>query len=834
MPPSRAKVHLLDVGTKKYGDCTLLELGQETVLIDGAHDNDTEAIASQIDLILKEPNRISLLIITHGHADHIGCIPELVANDSIEVEWALIPDPDIAFGRTPGSDYLPPSDESPAQERARTLAQALREEDRSDVPEDELQEFLDAAATQEQRYRDFIKLLEEKDVEVVLYGSDDPSGLIDRFATIGMDIIGPSQSQIDSAAEVIRIAVDSTMRMSADALGRDEAADLVETYRLLARGLTDAGKDRPGAAINMTSIVTYFEIDGRNFLLGGDMEFEKPSPATPAIKEGVAAMRSDIQKRAPFDFYKLCHHGSWNGFGEKVLSDLGDTRYLGISTGVNSPSHPAKASLDLLRQSSDELVWARTDRNGRTTFTYSTNVRVTPSRGKLNNSTMNKQDALEAEGTALVRPAEPVSLARSSPQLPASGSLEGPAASCDFVEVTAKVPHTRTRVTITIDVEPPAGDARRDRAAGSPQAASGGETVSVARAVNGLLFVTSREGLANNIGSTAVHSALEDLRAKGAHVLDTLPAGLIHSGQVAPLVREELVRTRAKGVVLLGGYDVVPPQSLDCLPAELRARMNGSGDPDNFIVWSDDIYGDREGDELPEVPVSRIPDGRSARLVAAALAPPPPLRGSAAVRNIARPFADTIYAGLPGGRKMIESQPAVFSSPQYSLDTDYVYLMLHGEYSDGSRFWGEETDGDLEAVNISNIPSATGAVVFTGCCWGALTVDKPAGRLVPGQSLGTKTPDGSIALAFLERGARAFVGCTGAHYSPLDEPYDYFGGPLHKSFWSEVLAGTAPAQALFNAKKAYVTGMPHGQTSAAGRAVEFKIFRQFTCLGLGW
>jgi hypothetical protein len=278
----------------------------------------------------------------------------------------------------------------------------------------------------------------------------------------------------------------------------------------------------------------------------------------------------------------------------------------------------------------------------------------------------------------------------------------------------------------------------------------------------------------------------------------------------------------------------VPPQSVDCLPTDLRARMNGSGDPDNFIVWSDDIYGDREGDGLPDVPVSRIPDGRSARLVTTALAVPPVSAGSAGVRNVARPFADSVYGVLPNGRAMMRSEPAIFSSPRYMLDTDYVYLMLHGDYTDGSRFWGEETDSDIEAVNLSNIPAATGAVVFSGCCWGALTIDKPAGRHLPGQSLGVKTPDASIALAFLERGARAFVGCTGAHYSPLDEPYDYFGGPMHRAFWSEVLGGTPPALALFNAKKQYVAGMPHGQTSAAGRAIEFKIFRQFTCLGLGW
>ena len=96
------------------------------------------------------------------------------------------------------------------------------------------------------------------------------------------------------------------------------------------------------------------------------------------------------------------------------------------------------------------------------------------------------------------------------------------------------------------------------------------------------------------------------------------------------------------------------------------------------------------------------------------------------------------------------------------------------------------------------------------------------------------TPEQSLALSFLGRGARAFVGCTGAHYSPIDGNLDYFGAPMHDSFWKHIAAGKQPAQALFDAKVDYIATMPHNRTTVEEIAIENKILRQLTCLGLGW
>jgi hypothetical protein len=280
---------------------------------------------------------------------------------------------------------------------------------------------------------------------------------------------------------------------------------------------------------------------------------------------------------------------------------------------------------------------------------------------------------------------------------------------------------------------------------------------------------------------------------------------------------------------------VVPAHRLDALPKALRARLGPTRDADDFIVWSDDLYGDRDGDLIAELPVSRIPDGNSAELVLTALSAGDASRPIArtGVRNVARPFAEEVYGGLPGAEPLYVSQPTTIDDGP-ELAGDLTYLMLHGDFVDSTRFWGEDTPQDREAVNLNHIPAPAARVVLTGCCWGALTFDNPAVHALPGRPPGQKAPDASIALSFLQRGATAFVGCTGSHYSPTEEPYGYFGQPMHDAFWNALLAGAAPAQALFDAKVEYVKGFPHGRTTRMFHAIEYKILRQFTCLGLGW
>ena len=84
-------------------------------------------------------------------------------------------------------------------------------------------------------------------------------------------------------------------------------------------------------------------------------------------------------------------------------------------------------------------------------------------------------------------------------------------------------------------------------------------------------------------------------------------------------------------------------------------------------------------------------------------------------------------------------------------------------------------------------------------------------------------------------GARAFVGSTGANYSPLDPADHFYCEPLHHAFWRHVVKGEAPARALLIAKHKYASGMPHGhRDDITSLAIEHKTLHQYTCLGLGW
>lgn len=288
--------------------------------------------------------------------------------------------------------------------------------------------------------------------------------------------------------------------------------------------------------------------------------------------------------------------------------------------------------------------------------------------------------------------------------------------------------------------------------------------------------------------------------------------------------------------MLLGGYDVVPSQRVDVLDTDLRSKLSAdliARDPDSFVVWSDDVYGDTEPDGIPELPVSRVPDARFAPLFLSMLINPGSSgTGRFGLRNVARPFAKAVFKIIPGREELLESKPvspALLTSSAIAKPS--VYFMLHGDYRNSAAFWGEDENGTVVAIDANVLPKAGIGVAFAGCCWGALTVSEPAflGQAAPTPQMLER----SMALLVLKAGASAFVGATGVHYSP-GEAGGFFGGPLHSAFWTEIVAGRAPAEALFNARRAYLRGIPHGRTSLFDLAVERKIYKEFTCLGLGW
>ena len=420
-----------------------------------------------------------------------------------------------------------------------------------------------------------------------------------------------------------------------------------------------------------------------------------------------------------------------------------------------------------------------------------------------------------------------------------------------------------------------------------------------------LLFVTHRAALDAHIGAHGASELLALIREANhgrprfrRHILveDLGPDLKDHArvlDEVHAALREARVLGDVHGVVLLGGYDVIPSLRFDCLPPWLRTFVDqkayDGNDADNFIVWCDDPYGDPDDTGIPDVPVSRIPDAHSKALMLAALrAPEAATLGRSGVRNVARPFAEEVFKLLPGTGEMVVSAPRHAANVAHvELHTSHVYLMLHGRYDIGRALWGERTaryqpaeavdtgtgealtaeelraleleqaildegiprdithtmeyqkieseaDHMVTALECEHMPGM-GAIILSGGCWSASAVAISARRWRVADAPKPRRVRTSVALAALSKGARAFVGSTGVNYSPLDPADRFYCEPMHREFWRHVLLGHPPARALLFAKHRYASGMPHGLgNDYISLAIEHKTLHQYTCLGLGW
>lgn len=848
-PQAHTAIHMLDVGADPYGDAVLCQFGNTTVLIDGGHpgsfdgQGNHDSIPAQLEELLQHPApfNVDLLVISHAHQDHIGCIPRMVKEGVIRFRWALLIDPALGWGRV-NVDQMDAAANYP--EKVRLLAAAMREHPRATATERmNLTDFITDAVTLEERYKTMIETLKANGTRVVRFGRDSTTAITQEFENIGLKVLGPTKAHVRTCAQLIAQSTQDALDSVADFLQVDAASDVETAYLRLISSSQDSmdAASRLGAAVNLQSVVTMFKYRGKTHLFAGDMQFEDPEVNNQSIVNSVQALRQEVSENAPYDSAKLSHHGSHNAFSEDIFNELGGTVLFGICAGENSTSHPSRKALKVLKDNRDDINWVRTDHNRRSSFFFfaTADPDILISQGMINDF---KPNSVDVELTGPAPGAEPVAEKTVSRQpVPPATPVVELASGADTVDLIMRIPHTSTRVTFSgefsVKVEPGSSQpatVERLTETKKGEDESGRPAPRGSDRLAGLLVVTNRQRIVDNVGRDESEEVLQEIKAGGATIFDEIPDNIDEAAGIVEKLLSQ--RTGIKGVVLLGGYDVVPSQRFDCLPPDVRARVDAEEDPDNFVVWSDDVYGKRGDGGLPLVPVSRIPDGQSGKLLKSAVrASRPQFQSRGGVRNFARPFAEKVWTNLGGSQPLLISEPTVpeaITNAHFSVDQ--IYLMLHGHYNDSTRFWGESAGDYIEAFNIANIPALNGSIVFTGCCWGALTVNKTASRYSPTQPIAQKTPGSSIAMRFLEKGANAFVGCTGAHYSPDVEPFDFFGGPMHAAFWSKLRAGEAPAQALLNAKIDYLKAMPHGRRGLGARAIEFKILWQYTCLGLGW
>ncbi len=734
--------------------------------------------------------------------------------------------PAAGYGITDDSDEPPPFD---SMSDADKLWLALREEPIFGATNAEIAAFIEDSAREYGDYVTFVnKLRDDLGSRCVIYRgltnaeSEGLSDLLNEFSDTGLHVYGPTFDQLLACAGRL---VGRSEDLIEDAFA-DSPGTLVEAYKNALQVLTeqDASDSADGAAVNCQSLVLRMGNDGRKVLLTGDMQFAQPDvgEASQAVKDLLATVNED----APFDWVKLSHHGATNGQNKTILTKWG--KRFTISTGSTSSKHPTEPTLKALEQiESTGVEWSRVDMNGRCTFAVEgTSARLKTQRGDLNDKTRpsarsGDEVPVPVEGPVLPRVQEPV-----RPQIVRGG------ASDETIEIIVRLPNRRTKFSFTCEVDPGGGDDRPFDGGAVVEAKSTRGIADRLRGLPRLLFVTDGAALARNIGRPATDAVLGAIAAANHRLVNQSQATLLAA------TRQVLKNDPSvKGVVLLGGYDVVRSQILNALPTEMaQVRVR---DRDRLQVWNDDGYGDRDDDGVPELPVSRIPDARDAAFLTYVLSAPALSgrpTGRAGIRNIRRPFADSVFGLLPGASPLFTSEPTAPNLPPYSLAGDFLYLMLHGTASDTSTFTGEDLAGGYPvAVDVKSLPKPSPSVVFTGSCYGALIVDTLARDAAPGDTVRGRRVADSIALSCLAGGANAFVGCTGVHFSPTQRPLSYFGEPMHRAFVTHLLDGKPPSHALWAAKTEYANGIPHRLGARVEEiAYEHKILRQFTCLGLGW
>jgi beta-lactamase superfamily II metal-dependent hydrolase len=532
-------LYLFDMGSKIYGDCILVVEGKRRILIDGAHPGDwqasetTASIPDQLAKVLgKPPFKIDLLVVTHCHSDHIGCLPRMVQDGTVEFEWALVADDKLGFP-TDGEDAAVDS------ETAKVVA-AMSEEPQPDLVGAALDAFLTDAVKLPENYKTMLAKLKRDGTTIVRYTG--PSARVKQvekeFSDFGLSVLGPThqhlvvcRDQLAGVKKKVRNAVDSLR--SADA-GMDAAA----IYRALLTDMVAASSRAtddlqasldtagPGATLNDQSIVLSLGAAGEKILLTGDMQLAKPEVA--GLDAPMAALLEDIKAAGPYQFVKLPHHASYNGFDEEVLAAFEDAQAFGISTGRGDPKHPDSGVLKFLKSIADKYHWARTDRNGRIAVSFvDGKLVVNVLDGELDDASPNTDDTMPAG--ALVEPSPPLGPPASAPAPPPVSAAPRPPRvepvsrriSSGDVEVTAKIPHQRTKVTITIEIEPHADlDDWSDR----KKLLAGG------RPLPPLAFVTNSRRLADNIGKTEAEEILTKIRAAGQLVVDLDGQGAPFSG----------------------------------------------------------------------------------------------------------------------------------------------------------------------------------------------------------------------------------------------------------------------------------------------------------------
>ena len=449
------KIYLLDVGDTRYGDCIIVQNGSRSILIDGAHPGDEALLLAQFKTVFGHdaPFKFELLIVTHCHNDHIGCLPGLVANGDVKFDKALVADERLGWGRSVTDDPV-----SKVNGSRRSVAFALQEEPIVGGTDQEVLKLIEDAATLESKYGAMLTKLAANGTSIVRYSGSDLASKIanieSEFSDFELKILGPTEAHLLKCAEAISAMThDSVDYLSSDSF---EDSDIVSMYRKGLAKLESVDDDNitedragVGAAKNNQSIVLKVSKSSKSALLAGDMQFAVAEVS--GLDQDMEQLRAKVVQSGPFDFVKLSHHSSYNGFDLSVWNELitpSDEYVFAHTGGKNDAGHPDTGVLQLLKLYKDQLKFARTDRNGMITVDLSSaDLTINVAKGTLNNFRRNRASDLaeSAVSETAKEPSNSGSPAGTKNTLQESGNADG------LIEFKAKVPENATRVTFTVD-----------------------------------------------------------------------------------------------------------------------------------------------------------------------------------------------------------------------------------------------------------------------------------------------------------------------------------------------------------------------------------------------
>ncbi|MBN1150114.1 hypothetical protein JXA84_02710 [candidate division WOR-3 bacterium] len=219
---------------------------------------------------------------------------------------------------------------------------------------------------------------------------------------------------------------------------------------------------------------------------------------------------------------------------------------------------------------------------------------------------------------------------------------------------------------------------------------------------------------------------------------------------------------------------------------------NPATDSDSHVL-SDNPYGCRDGEFLvPDFPVSRIPsDEKDADFIVKFIEKERKHLEIGDKRGVSAKEWEKasleVYKTVDSGNPLVLSPPVERGDLEREIVSSseaLLYFNVHGDKKT-NLWYGQEASYYPVLMSSSDITGAENSVVATEACYGALT-DKRGHK-------------DSMPMAFLKKGARAYVGSTTISYGPKQPP-NQEADLIVKYFLQYFMKEIPLAQSLKNAK----------------------------------